>query len=325
MDKFKERFYKILIDKENFFIQQYYSNFHKKEMYIAIKDLKDGIYCVLISGEESEKIDAIEAMEYIRSLEKPFSFNAVIFSDNEYKNNNDQLMYKLVINKNNNNVILCDNSCLPLKNIFENHWKSNKEKNESIKKYFKYKVITLIIIGINMVMFLFTAVLSGSIFDISSRVLLKYGGKVNVLIENGEVWRLLTSAFLHAGLIHITANMYSLYIIGPEIEQIYGSVRYLLVYLFSCITASLLSYYMNPHSLSVGASGGIFGLMGALIVFSIIERKRLNKKYLSSLLQVVAVNLFIGFSIIGIDNYAHIGGLIGGALMGCVTYKRQRE
>jgi rhomboid protease GluP len=114
--------------------------------------------------------------------------------------------------------------------------------------------------------------------------------------------------------------MYSLYILGPEIQQIYGVYKYFIIYIFSCLTSSLLSYFMSPY-LSVGASGGIFGLMGALVVFAIIERKRINKRYLSSLLQAMGVNLFIGFSISNIDNFAHIGGLIGGILTGYINYK----
>lgn len=318
MDNFKEHFYKILINREGFFIKQYYSNFHKKEVYLALKELKDGIYCVLISQEENEEKDILEAAKYIKSLKKPFSLNIIILSNSEYKYvNNSSLANKLIINKENNNVIRCDNACAPLRYIVENFLQGNKEKNNVRQS--NYKSITLILMGINIILFSLTAFVSGDILDIDSRVLLKYGAKVNILIEHGQFWRLLTCAFLHGGLMHIACNMYSLYIIGPEIQQIYGAVKYLIIYIFSCLASSLLSYFMSPY-LSVGASGGIFGLMGALLVFAIIERNKINKRYLSTILKVIIINLFIGLSINNIDNFAHVGGLIGGVFIGYISY-----
>lgn len=322
MDKFKEDFYKILLNKENFYMRQYYSNFHKKEIYLAIKELTNGIYCVLISEEENEDIDSLEAFEYIKSFCKPFSLNIIIVSNGEYKYTNDSSVgNRLIINRENNEVVKCDDSCIPLRQIFESITQRNVNTIENKKEdYFKYKIFTLILMGINLGIFLLTAFESGDILDIDSRVLLKYGAKVNILIEQGQVWRLLTCAFLHGGLIHILCNMYSLYIIGPEIQQIYGTTRYLIIYAFSCLLSSLMSYFMSPY-LSVGASGGIFGLMGALLAFAIIERHRIQKKYISSLLQIIAINLFIGLSVENIDNFAHLGGLIGGISAGYIAYK----
>lgn len=321
MNNFKEEFYKILLNRENFYMKQYHSNFHEEEIYIAIKELSDGIYCVLISDEESEENDSLEAFEYIKSLGKSFSLNIIILSNGEYKyTSNSSIVNKIIINKENYEIIKCDNSCMPLRQIFENIIQKNARKSDNGKlDYFKYKIVTLVLMGINIGVFLLTAFISGDIFDIDSKVLLVFGAKVNILIEHGQIWRLLTCAFLHGGLIHIACNMYSLFVIGPEIEQIYGSIRYLGIYFISCITASLFSYFMSPY-LSVGASGAIFGLMGALLAFAIKERKRINKKYLSSLLQVMAVNLFIGFSISNIDNFAHFGGLIGGIFTGYISY-----
>lgn len=323
MNDFKEEFYRILINRESFYMKQYYSNYHKEEKYIAIKELKDGIYCVLISEVEYSNIDSSEAFEYIRSLGKSFSLNVIILSNGEYAyTNNSSLGNKLIINKENNSVIQCDNSCIPLKQIFEGTLQINERRNgQNKKEYSKYNVLTLILIGINVVVFLLTAFVSGNIFDIDTRVLIYFGAKVNILIDQGEVWRLLTCAFLHSGLIHIGFNMYSLYIIGPQIEQIYGAKKYLIIYLISCITASLASYLMNPNGISVGASGGIFGLMGALLAFAFIERHRIQKKAISSLLQIIVINLFIGLSIKNIDNFAHIGGLIGGGLSGFIIYR----
>jgi rhomboid protease GluP len=328
MKNFKEWFYKILLNKENFYMKQYYSNFHKNEIFLAIKELKDGIYCVLICDGENEEIECFEATQYIKTLGKTFSLNAIILSDKEEYTYTDHLSAanKLVINKNTNRVIYCDDSCTPIRQIFQNIIYRKEESNNIVKEgYFKDKSLTLALIGINIVFFLLTAFLSGDIFDIDSGVLLYFGAKYNLLIQEGQFWRLLTCAFLHSGIIHIACNMYSLYIIGPQIQQVYGVYRYFIVYIISCLTASILSYIMSPNSLSVGASGGIFGLIGALLAFAIIERNRINKNYISSLIQIIIINLFIGLSIKNIDNFAHIGGLVGGVMAGYLTYTTKKK
>jgi rhomboid protease GluP len=338
MNNFKETLYKILLNNENFYMKQYYSNFHKKEIFLAIKELKDGIYCVLISNEENEGIDYLEASEYIKTLGKLFSLNMIILANGEYiyrKHTN--IVSKLIIDKEKYNVIECDESCIPLKQIFESIMQESKIKaNYNKEKFLKYKIPTLILISINIIIFIITQVviyniqhtlsssqaLSEEMIDaINNSVLISFGAKYNTLINNGQVWRLLTCAFLHSSLMHIAFNMYSLYIIGPQIQQIYGSKKYLIIYIGSCIAASTLSYLMSPYSISVGASGGIFGLMGALLIFGVIERHRIQKKFIWSLMQIIIINLLIGLSVKNIDNSAHIGGLIGGMLIGYIAYR----
>ena len=115
--------------------------------------------------------------------------------------------------------------------------------------------------------------------------------------------------------------MYMLYIIGPQIERIYGKIKYISIYLISCITSSALSLIINPNSISVGASGGIFGLMGALLMFALIERKSIDKEYTIGLIKTIGINLVIGLVVINIDNAAHIGGFLGGIILGSVLYK----
>jgi len=322
MKNFKEDFYKILINKENFYMKQYYSDFFKEEIFFAVKELRDGIYCVLISRDERKDIDYSEAIRYIKTLGKSFSLNIIILCDEEYTYGNESLIpNKLIINEKNYKVISCDNSCGPLEQIFNNFMKSHKVDNLHKKeRFFKDKSLTLFIITINLIMFIITQFEIYGIGRSANEVLISLGAKYNPLIENGQVWRLLTCAFLHSGLIHIGCNMYSLYIIGPQINQIYGAKKYFLIYIISCITSSLLSYLMSP-SISVGASGGIFGLMGGLLAFAIIERRKIEKRYLASLLQIIIINLFIGLNIKNIDNFGHIGGLLGGLLIGYIIYK----
>jgi rhomboid protease GluP len=174
-------------------------------------------------------------------------------------------------------------------------------------------IVTYILIAVNVLVFALTAYLSGSIFNSNINVLVLLGAKVNELISQGQYYRLVTCMFLHGGIIHITLNMYSLYFLGPLIEGIYGKVKYLAVYFISGILASMFSYWFSPD-ISIGASGAIFGLLGAALVFAIKMRDRIRKEFIANVLSVIGVNLIIGFSIPNVDNFAHLGGLIGGII-----------
>jgi rhomboid protease GluP len=322
MKEFKEKFYKILINTEKFYIKQYYSDFYKEEVFLAVKELREGIYCTLVTNDERKESDYLEAFKYIKTLEKPFSLNMIILTDKEYTYEEEaKIPNTLIISEKNYEVIKCDKSCIPLKQIFQNNMNSHTESVSIKDDFFKDKALTLGIIGINIIIFIIMQYEIYTSGKAVNEILINFGAKYNPFIENGEVWRLLTCAFLHSGFIHIGCNMYSLYIIGPQINQIYGIWKYSVIYIFSCITSSLLSFLMSPYSISVGASGGIFGLMGALVAFAVIERHRIEKRYLSSLLQIIIINLFIGLNIKNIDNYGHIGGLIGGILIGYIIYK----
>lgn len=179
----------------------------------------------------------------------------------------------------------------------------------------KNNIVTMSIIAINIILYIITAIMSKNIFDINAYVLLYMGGNYGALVSHGQVWRLLTCAFLHGGLIHILCNMYALYALGPQVEILFGRVKYIIIYLLSAIGGSLLSYKFSPSSLSIGASGAIFGLFGAMVVFVLKYKDRIPKKVLNNLFGVIILNLLIGFNLQGIDNFAHIGGLLVGALV----------
>ena len=239
MNNVNEKFYDILISKESFYMKDYYSNFHKRKVYLAVKELKDSIYCVLTSDAENEAVDYLEAIEYIKTLEKPFSFNMIILSDQEYISiNQPSIAHKLIINRYNYKVIACDEYCMPLKQIFEIVVQENKIKNSQAKEsFFKDKIPTLVIILINVIMFIITQVIIDKISNVEiNKILSTYSNKIepekineiinyvvsNVnnlvltnfgalskeLIQQGQVWRLLTCAFLHFSLVHIACNMY---------------------------------------------------------------------------------------------------------------------
>lgn len=140
-----------------------------------------------------------------------------------------------------------------------------------------------------------------------------YGAKVNAKIAAGEVWRLITPVFIHAGIWHIFVNMYSLYALGPAVERLFNSQRMLFVYLLSGVSGVILSLGFSPRP-SVGASGAIFGLLGSLGTFIYRHRNRLGQAGRLQLRQIVLVtvlNLGLGLMPM-IDNWGHLGGLLAG-------------
>ena len=146
-----------------------------------------------------------------------------------------------------------------------------------------------------------------------NRTLIEFGANAIAFTKRGDYYRLFTSIFLHAGIIHLLCNMYSLYVIGPQAESFYGKIKYFFIFLFSGISGSLLSTALSGYNaISVGASGAIFGLLGAILYFGYHYRVYLGNVLKSQIIPLIVLNLFIGFSFSGIDNFAHIGGLIGG-------------
>ena len=187
---------------------------------------------------------------------------------------------------------------------------TNERKNAKMEKIFSTKkpIVTFGIILICIIMF----ILSGGGYN--TYKLVAYGANFSALVRNGEVYRLVSYMFLHAGILHIVLNMYSLFIVGPRVEDFFGKWKYLLIYLFSGICGGLLSIGLTPNTVSVGASGAIFGLFGALIYFGYSYRGYIGAIVKSQVLPVVIYNLLMGLFIPGIDMWGHVGGLIGGIL-----------
>ncbi len=190
-----------------------------------------------------------------------------------------------------------------------------EKDNKIFEEVFKSKkiVVTYALIAMCAFLFMFTYVYGNGSTDIAT--LLYYGASNVALVQSGEIYRIVTSMFLHAGILHLLVNMYSLYIIGTQLETFVGRLKFAGIYLISGISGSLLSLvFADVTSISVGASGAIFGLMGALLYFGYHYRLYLNDVLRKQLIPIILINLFIGFSLSGIDNAAHIGGLIGGYL-----------
>lgn len=191
---------------------------------------------------------------------------------------------------------------------------------------------TMIFIGINVGIFLLEWLAGGMGTLTADVVVLKaMGAKDNLLIDTQhQYWRLITSMFLHIGFLHLLFNNYALWIIGQEIERIYGSARFVILYVTTGLIASIASYYFNPEATSAGASGSIFGLFGVMATFAFKYRKELPKALSAEIkrriIPVILINLAFGFSVRIVDNAAHIGGLISGiALALAIPYQRPNE
>tara|TARA_B100001123_G_scaffold421439_1_gene529019 strand:- start:223 stop:741 length:519 start_codon:yes stop_codon:yes gene_type:complete len=146
-----------------------------------------------------------------------------------------------------------------------------------------------------------------------------FGGNFGPDIVAGEYWRLLLSNYIHIGFIHLLFNMWCLYSIGLELENFIGSYYFILIYTFSGIIGSLTSFFINYNIIGAGASGAVFGISGALLVtIFYINKKSINTIQYNyyPLLIFIGYNVFYGFLVPGIDNAAHIGGLISGFLLG---------
>jgi rhomboid protease GluP len=176
-------------------------------------------------------------------------------------------------------------------------------------------VATWVLLGIIILVFGLETLAGGST---ETDVLVRLGAKVTPLVAAGEYWRLFTAMFLHIGLMHLVFNAYALVVIGTELERIMGTGRFLVIYLLSGLYGSLASYAFSSN-LSAGASGAIFGLIGALAAFFLLHRERLGawgQRRLANIAFLIVINLFLGFTQPGIDNMAHLGGLLSGLALG---------
>ncbi len=188
--------------------------------------------------------------------------------------------------------------------------KKNKTEGEKVEEVFKPKkpYITIGLIVINVLIYIITYLYGEEIyyrFAVSGKMIIKYH----------EFYRIITGGFLHADILHLMLNMYSLYIIGSQMESFQGKAKYFVTYIYSLITGSMLSMLLN-NGTSVGASGAIFGLLGSMLAFGYYYRVYLGGVLKNQIIPIIVINLMIGFLSGGmIDNYGHIGGLIGGILI----------
>ena len=193
-----------------------------------------------------------------------------------------------------------------------------------------------ILVGLNLAYYVGMIVygwLRYGIFDgpDDGHVLIDAGMKVNQLVAQGEIWRLFTAMFIHIGLrpipMHLLVNLYALIAIGPMVEGYFGHWRFLAIYLLGGLLGSIASYaFAIPNS--AGASGAIFAMVGAIIVYFTKYRNNFGQRgrsILQNMLVVAGLNLVFGLSVEGIDNWGHLGGLIGGMIVAWGLIPKYRQ
>jgi rhomboid protease GluP len=180
--------------------------------------------------------------------------------------------------------------------------------------------VTWTLIGLNAAVWLVMVGLGVDVTEPSVETLVAWGGNAGFMTTGGQWWRLLTAMFLHSGIIHLAFNLYFAWVIGRICEQVFGPAAYALVYFGSGLFASLVSVAWQPVSVSVGASGALFGVFGAFLGFTIRRRDMLPPEFVKSVrrnaLILIGLNLAIGFAVPGIDVAAHVGGLVAGLGIG---------
>jgi rhomboid protease GluP len=177
---------------------------------------------------------------------------------------------------------------------------------------------TLILIALNVAFYIYTSVSGENFLSTSPNMLLQYG-QLNVLVLQGGYWRLFTSMFIHADIAHISGNMLFLLIFGLRGEEIFSLPEYLSIYFLGGITGNLLSLLLPLDTISVGASGAIFAMFGAATIYA---RRGFSQSIIGAL--VYAFFLLFLSSGPGVNNFAHIGGLVAGLLIGYVLAARRK-
>jgi rhomboid protease GluP len=185
---------------------------------------------------------------------------------------------------------------------------------------FTTMLIMLINTGLYVAMVLHTqAAAQGMTFDFDGRTLLEFGAKFGPLMMQGEWWRLVTAGFLHGGILHILMNMWVLFDLGAQTEEMYGTPRYLSIYFVATVTGFLASFFWAPQVPSVGASAGICGLIGAMIALGVRDRTSFGADIRRFYVRWVIYLLVFGLLFPQTDNAAHIGGLAGGFAVGYIA------
>ena len=217
-----------------------------------------------------------------------------------------------------------------------------------LERPYKFTIIFLMAnIFVFLLMWNSSGMSSQALWGFPEPVLEGYGAKLNVLIDQGQWWRFVTPIFIHVNLPHLLVNMYSLWMVGPYVEKLYGSAKFVVVWVLTGIGGVIASYltvrpvnsggflarffFKTQDFPSAGASGALFGLVGVLFVFGIKFRHELpegfKRAFGAGMLPIILINLFIGYIGRGlIDNAAHMGGLVSGALLAvAVQYRRPGE
>ncbi|GAB6988635.1 rhomboid family intramembrane serine protease [Paenibacillus pini] len=192
---------------------------------------------------------------------------------------------------------------------------------ENLKSYLRYYPITSILFVVNIVMFLVTLFNGG----INNLTLAKYGGLINAEPYSEELWRYVSSIFLHGSLMHLVFNNFALVVFAPPLERMLGSWKYLILYILSGILGNVMStvgYNMQDKlTLSIGASGAIYGVYGAFLYIALLKKDWMDDASRKTLYGLLVFNIIFSVSSPGINWLAHAGGLIGGFIIFAVMIR----
>jgi membrane associated rhomboid family serine protease len=179
-------------------------------------------------------------------------------------------------------------------------------------------VVTYALIAINVLAFVAELLSGGTLFDAANSRVGRDGALYGPAVVDGDYWRLVTGGFLHVSLLHIAFNMYFLYVLGGQLEDAIGRVRFIVLYFVSLLCGAFGALLLSPNVLTVGASGAVFGLMGGAVIA--LRARGINPMD-SGLGMLIILNLGITFVVGGISIGGHIGGLIGGAIVGWMLFE----
>jgi rhomboid protease GluP len=219
--------------------------------------------------------------------------------------------------------VRCVNPQAPLTNILM----QERVFSEKLIALAPWTWVTYALVCINAGVWLLMVIKGADVTQPSAEMLLQWGGNAASEVQRGQWWRIISATFLHSGLMHLAINMLGLWSIGKTVERIYGHRSYLMIYIGSAITGSALSLHFSAQkAVSVGASGAVFGIAGALLVAVYKHRQTLpkifGKQNLTGMGFFVFYSLLQGFTHAGIDNGAHVGGLLAGCLMAYILPER---
>jgi rhomboid protease GluP len=178
-------------------------------------------------------------------------------------------------------------------------------------------VLTRILLVANILVFVWTSTHNATA---SSSSLIHYGAFYGPAVQNGEWWRTFTAAFVHDGFLHIAFNMFALWQIGTVVEQLFGTPKMGLIYFVSMIGSGWAIYEFNYSEITIGASGAIFGLFGALVAAG-LRLGKYGQQLVRNMLGLVIINVLLGFMIPNISQAGHLGGLVAGFLLGIMLYR----
>jgi rhomboid protease GluP len=194
-------------------------------------------------------------------------------------------------------------------------------RTESFREFIRFYPVVSIIIAIHFLLYLLT------VFPIFPNFWFKatFSG-VNLYIMEGEYWRLITPIFMHGGFTHVLFNSFSLVLFGPALESMLGKGKFILVYLVSGILANVATLLLEPLTyVHVGSSGAIFGLFGYYISIILFRKHMLSQQNSQIILIICALSLIMTFIQPNINITAHIFGLLGGLLLGAISYNKKRD